>query len=524
MTALNHRYYSQLSIFEYIFKDKLKQLSQNRWGWFLCLFCGAMVPLSFAPFNTYSSLFVYLIFLPLALFVYQTVNAANTRQAFYRGLLFGVGLFGVGVSWLYIAIHDYGAAHWSLASAFTGLFIVFMSTYYAAFSALIYTIKKQLNVSDSALFLFYIPVLWVFFEWLRSWLFTGFPWIISGYPLIETPLAGFAPVVGIYGLSLLVILLACLLLVRLRFWIISLLLVFLFSSAYLLQQVQWSKSVGEPLSIALIQGNVNQSIKWSRYQLEKTKQLYVDLSKDQWHTNDLIIWPENAIPVFYHTLETGYYHALTQQAKKSKTELITGLPIFDDKTQQYYNSLITLGGEPGHYYKTHLVPFGEYVPLAALIRDLIKFFNMPMSGFSPGEANQPPLKIKDYQAVITLCYEDVFAQDILKHIPDAQFMINLSNNGWYGDSFAPHQHLEMARMRALETSREVIRSTTSGISAIIDAQGEIKVKGPQFETAIINGQLQARTGTTPYVFWANYPLLLLFLIAFLLLYKNWKYH
>ncbi|MCU7965637.1 MAG: apolipoprotein N-acyltransferase, partial [gamma proteobacterium symbiont of Bathyaustriella thionipta] len=485
----------------------------------LVFILGALMPLAFAPFNTRSSLFSYLIFFPVALFLYQLLHTSSAKEAFYKGAVFGVGLFSVGVSWLYVAIHDFGAAHWSLAGIFTGVFILFLSSFYALFALSVFKIRQKKSVSQTQLSLFYLPVLWVLFEWLRSWLLTGFPWILSGYPLIETPLAGFAPVTGIYGLSLLVIFISALLIVRVKPVVSLTSIVLLFIGGALLGQIQWSKAQGESLSVALIQGNVNQTVKWDRWQLEKTKQLYVSLSKDQWQSNDLIVWPENAIPVFYHTLESSFYHHLALQAEKTQTELITGLPFFDDKTQQYYNAMTNLGGEQGYYYKTHLVPFGEYVPLAALIRGIIQFFDMPMSGFSAGDTEQAPLLIKGHKTVITLCYEDVFPQDMMTHIPHSKFMINLSNNGWYGDSFAPHQHFEMARMRALETGRELIRSTTSGISALIDSKGKVMVQGPQFKTAVINGKIQPRTGMTPYVFWGNYPIILLFAVALFLLRK-----
>jgi len=504
---------SEQSLFERLPEVLLSRLNSGFVSWLISLLCGALIPVSFAPFNTWSSVFSYLIFFPLAVFLYQVLHSRSAKEAFYKGLFFGIGLFTMGVSWLYVAIHDFGAAHWSLAGLFTGGFIVFMALYYALFSWTVY--KKRLT-------LFYLPVLWVFLEWLRGWLFTGFPWILVGYPMIETPLAGFAPITGIYGLSLLVVLIAALLIARIKPLISLGSIAVIFICGALLGQISWSEPQGKPLSVALIQGNVNQVVKWQRWQLEKTKQLYISMSKDQWQDNDLLVWPENAIPTFYHNLASGFYHNLELQAKRTQTEFITGLPMYDEQTEQYYNSMINLGGkESGHYYKTHLVPFGEYVPLASLLRSLMYFFNMPMSGFSSGASDQPPLSIKGHKAVVSLCYEDVFPQDILQYIPESQLLINLSNNGWYGDSFAPHQHLEMARMRALETSRELIRSTTSGISALIDSKGRVMVQGPQFESAVINGKVQPRTGTTPYVCWGNYPIIFLFIMALILFNKEY---
>ncbi len=509
----------QKSLFAYLPAWFRNRLLYGKTAWLVSLICGALIPLAFAPFNTYSSVFAYLIFFPLAIFLYQIINTCNARQAFYRGGLFGIGLFSVGVSWLYVAIHDFGAAHWSLAGAFTGIFIIFLAIFYALFALSIFKIRQQKNISHVLLCLFFVPLLWVLFEWLRSWLFTGFPWLLVGYPLIATPLSGFAPLLGIYGLSLLVIFLAAVVIAKIHCRISLSLILLVFILGSVLSGIQWSQPVGEPLTVALVQGNVNQTVKWDRWQLEKTKQLYVAMSQPLWQDNDLIVWPENAIPVFYHQLASGFYHSLDVQARKTQTELITGLPVFDDNTQQYYNSMTNLGGQQSYYYKTHLVPFGEYVPLAALIRGIILFFDMPMSGFSAGTTEQAPVIIKGHKVLITLCYEDVFPQDMIAHVPRSQFMINLSNNGWYGDSFAPHQHLEMARMRALETGREIIRSTTSGISAFIDAQGKVTVQGPQFKRAVIKGQVQPRSGITPYVFWGNYPIIILFIIMLIVLYR-----
>jgi apolipoprotein N-acyltransferase len=511
-------YQQGASLLESLPKQWLLWMTQGKLSWFVTVLLGVLLPFSFAPFNHQSSFFAYLLFIPLSLFFYQLLHCQQVKDAIYRGALFAMALFSVGVSWLYVAIHDFGAAHWTLAAFFTVLFIVFLSSFYALFAGLIVLLinqKKLRIVSSTTIILVYIPLFWVFFEWLRSWLLTGFPWLLVGYPMIETPLASYAPIFGIYGLSLLVTLLSSLLIVRINRRYSLMFIVIIFIGSWGLEYIQWSKAQGEPLSVALIQGNVNQAVKWQPWQLEKTKQIYVALSQAHWQDKELIVWPENAIPVFYHQLESNFYHDLLTQAKKTDTELIIGLPYFDDQTEKYYNAMMNLGGQQRIYYKTHLVPFGEYVPLASLIRGLIRFFNIPMSGFSAGNIDQPPLLIKGYQVAVTLCYEDVFPQDMMTHIADSQLMINLSNNGWYGDSLAPHQHLEMARMRALESSRELIRSTTSGISALIDSKGHIKVQGPQFKRAVVEGDIQPRMGTTPYVFWKNYPIMVLFVIAFL---------
>lgn len=509
----------------------------NGWqGKLISLLSGLLIPFSFAPFNTIHSLFSWWLYLPLSLFLYQIILTTSARDACYKGGLFGIGLFTAGASWIYIAINVFGEAHWSLAGALIAVLILCLAMFYALFGWSVFKLKApiQQRSSHPGLFiaLIVIPLLWVFFEWLRSWVLTGFPWLLIGYPAIQTPLAGYAPVTGIYGVSLLTVLMAALMAalfaaptpVSTRKKTTAVIFAgLIYGIGFLLTQIEWTEPLGEALDVAVIQGNVAQSVKWDAQQLSKTQQLYVGLSMEQWQKNDLIVWPENAIPGFYHVLEKNFYKKLTSIAKQTNTELITGLPVFDGTTQQYYNGMTNLGGRQGFYYKTHLVPFGEYVPLAALLRGMISFFDIPMSSFSSGDADQPLLEIKNNKVAVTICYEDVFPSELLPRIPAARFMINLSNNGWYGDSLAPPQHLEMARFRALETGREIIRSTTSGISALIDARGHVMVAGPQFETAIINGSIQPRAGMTPYVIWGNYPLLLLFIgLGFYLLLKRKK--
>ncbi len=502
---------------EYLPVSFQEKIIKKLFSYCLSFFFGLIVPLAFAPFNISHSFFAYLIFLPLSLFFFQLLHTETAKEALLKGWLFGFGLLSMGVSWLYVAIHDFGAAHWLLAGFLTALFISAMALYYAAFSWCVFYLRTQCKKVDfshkNTLILFYLPILWVFFEWLRSWLLTGFPWILAGYPLIETPFSAYAPFVGIYGLSLLVTFISTLFVVRIRAVFIVISISVLVIVSLVIEKISWTEVEGNSLNVALVQGNVNQSIKWDRLQLEKTKKTYTDLSQGLWQENDLIVWPENAIPVFYHTLEDDFYDKLKQQAIKTQTELVVGLPVFDDVSGQYYNAMTNLGGQQGFYYKSHLVPFGEYVPLASLLRGLIKFFDMPMSGFSAADSQQNLPIIQGDKVVVTLCYEDVYAQDVMQQIPESKWMLNLSNNGWYGDSFAPHQHLEMARMRALESGRELVRSTTSGISAIIDYKGRVLVQGPQFEKAVIKGVIQPRTGVTPYAFWGNYPILLLFLIA-----------
>lgn len=303
-----------------------------------------------------------------------------------------------------------------------------------------------------------------------------------------------------------------------RKWPLILLPVVIWGSAYTLQSVDWTQPTGEPLKAALIQGNVPQEIKWDPQQLRNTLQLYADLSRQNWDA-DIIVWPENAATAFYHQIDEGYLAPLGREARGQNTDIILGLPVLDENGDDYYNSMVSLTETPVFYHKRHLVPFGDYVPFETL-RGLIKFFDLPMSAFVPGSVNQPQMTLAGQPVGISICYEDAFSSEVLDTVPAATMLINATNNAWYGDSFAPHQHLQISRSRGLETGRPILRVTTNGISAFIDYKGKIQNQSPQFEQAVLTGEIQPRDGSTPYVRWGQWPLL----ISTLLLLALWAYY
>lgn len=477
----------------------------------LALTAGLMGPLAFSPYDLY----LLAIIIPALLFA--TCRGLSARRAFRRGWWFGVGWFGAGVSWIYIAIHDFGYTGVPLAFSLTALFVVFLALFPALLAGLVALWLPQEN---SRKYLLVWPAAWVAIEWLRGWFLTGFPWLNLGYSQIESPLHGLAPILGVYGVSLAAALSAGLLVVawneigRVRFAALGGLGT-LWGLAALLSHVPWTMPVGKPLQVSLIQGNVPQAVKWHPEQVKPTLERYWQLTASHWDS-DLIVWPESALTVFYHQIAEGYLADLAAEAQAHETDLLIGLPVFHHETEKYYNSILSLGSRQGFYHKQHLVPFGEYVPLGKYLRGLIGFFNLPMSSFSAGPKGQPLLQAAGYPVATSICYEDAFGEEIIAALPEAKLLVNATNNAWYGDSLAPHQHLQIARMRALETGRDLARATTNGISAIIDAKGALQAITPQFQTTVLTDRVQPRAGATPYVLWGNGATLGLCLCMFIL--------
>ena len=277
-----------------------------------------------------------------------------------------------------------------------------------------------------------------------------------------------------------------------------------------LQSVDWTQPSGEAINTTIVQGNVPQDVKWSPEQLVSTLALYQKLTEQHWNSQ-LVVWPENAVPAFYHQLKDFFIDPLIKEAKQHNTDILLGLPFEDENGQDYYNSMMVAGEDAGFYHKRHLVPFGDYVPFAWL-RGLIAFFDLPMSGFVPGPEQQSLLKASGQQVGISICYEDVFSLEVLDALPEASILVNATNNAWYGDSFAPHQHLQISRSRALETERPLVRATTNGISAFVDYKGRIQSQTPQFEQATLTTNIQPRQGATPYVTAKRWPIFILIVL------------
>ena len=486
------------------------------WQAHLLLLCsGALLPLAFAPLALWP--LAILALLPL----FWLWQQGTPKQAFIHGFVFGLGMFGVGVSWVYVAIHVYGGSPAWVAILLTTLFVLALSSYPALCGLLARWSALRLQLSAWLYTLLWLPAMWAMFEWFRGWFLTGFPWLNLGYSQIDAPLAAYAPLLGVYGISLLTALTAACLLwlwqtragLRTRPALALLgLLALLWGGGQGLKLVSWSEPASEPLQVTLIQGNIPQITRWDAEMIWNGLDTYAQMSLDHMAHSDLIIWPENAVTVFYHSIVEDFFEPLAEAAQASQTDIILGVPLLDEDGERYYTTMMSLGSQHGFYSKRHLVPFGEFVPLEGLLRGLTEFFDTPMSSFSPGARHQPLLQAAGQPIAASVCYEDAFGEEIIDFLPQATLLVNGSNNAWYGNSLAPHQHLQISRMRALETARPMLRATTNGISAIIDERGKVQARSQQFVAEALAGEVTPMQGVTPYVRMGNAGFLLLALL------------
>lgn len=461
---------------------------------------GALGVLGFAPFYWYPATIV-----ALAGLFYLWHRANDPREAAWSGFVFGLGYFTAGIYWIYISLHTFGGMP-PLGAAFaTFCLCAFVSLFPAAVGLL----GKR-----SGVLLISVPLLWALAEWVRSWIFTGFPWLTVGYSQVpNSPLAGFAPVIGIYGVSLVLALFAALLTAMVADWgnktlrrslILSLIL--LWVSGSLLKMVAWSEPQGEPVSVALLQGNITQDLKWQEGELERTMDKYLAMVEET--RARLIVLPETALPMLAQQIPGEYLLALQEHAKSNQGDLLLGAVEFEN--EQFYNSMLSVGSSPMQAYrKSHLVPFGEFIPLKQVFGWVYRdWLNIPLTDLSPGGFDQRPITVAGQKVAVNICYEDVFGEEIILQLPEATLLVNTSNDAWYGESLAAYQHLQMSQARALETGRMMLRATNTGATALIDQRGELVAHAPHFSTETLTGSAQGYIGSTPYVRLGNWPFIL----------------
>jgi apolipoprotein N-acyltransferase len=271
----------------------------------------------------------------------------------------------------------------------------------------------------------------------------------------------------------------------------------------------WSVPVGTPFQVSLVQPSIPQTLKWDPARRRPTLETYRRLTETQAAHSALVIWPETAVPDFLHRVEDQWLLPLAQELASRGARLLIGVPVLDPAGEHYYNAAVVVGPLGEAYFKRHLVPFGEFLPLERWLGPLLDFLKIPMSHFSAGRAAHPTLQVGDRTAGVSICYEDAFGEEVREALPMAAYLVNLSNDAWFGDSLAPYQHLQIARMRALETGRPLLRATNSGISALIGPQGELQARTPTFTKRVLSGPVQPMSGETPFVRWGNWAALTL---------------
>ena len=482
-------------------------------GVLLPLLAGSACVFGFAPFYAWP---VPLVALTLLFFAWQA--SGSPRQAALSGFAFGLGYFLAGVSWVYVSLHDFGSMPAPLAAAATFLFCAFLALFPAAAG----WIASRLGATPARRALLAAAAM-TLTEWVRGWIFTGFPWLNFGTSQVPAgPLAGLAPYVGAYGVSLAVCLAAASALLALSPVVprrerafAGLGFVLLMAAGMSGPALEWTRPAGEAVTIGVLQGNVPQRIKWQEDVRTRTLQ---DYRRMIFETDArIVVTPETALPAFLDQLPADYLQSLRDHARAAGKDILLGTVEreFTGDSFRYYNSLVRIGGEPGaaSYRKRHLVPFGEFIPPG--FPWILAVLRIPMSDFDRGAANQPPLVAAGTPFAVAICYEDLFGEEMIEQLPAARVLVNVSNDAWFGESFAADQHLQASQMRALESGRWMVRATNTGASAVIDDRGRVLKRLPPFVAGTLIEPVQPRDGATPYVRCGNAPAIAIALVLLL---------
>jgi len=485
---------------------------------------GATAVLGFAPFQFYIVPPVTLSALLLIWLRCHTLGAALAV-----GFAFGAGVFLVGVSWVYVSLHVYGGMAMPVAALFTLVFCLIQACYPALVCAVLLRLRANTPVRLMLLF----PALWGLSEWVRSWLLSGFPWLAIGYSQVpSSPLAGYAPLLGVYGLSVITATIAGAAASAIDSFLchrslpnpgkpspgfiasICVAGTLVIAGAALKTQ-QWTQPVsGGPTSVTLLQGNIPQELKWRPERALATLEIYLELARSV--DSKLILLPETALPMLNVDVPPDYLKALADQAVRNGGDMLFGVPEIDP-SGNYYNSVMSVGTGPTQIYrKHHLVPFGDYFPMRPILGWIMNLLHIPMSDFSHGAKLQKPIQVAGQKIAVNICYEDVFGEEIIRQLPEATILANFTNDAWWGDTVASRQHLQISQMRALETGRPMLRATNTGVTAIIDASGQVVASAPEFTTAKVSGEVRGYQGSTPYIVFGNAGFLVLALAMILI--------
>jgi apolipoprotein N-acyltransferase len=461
------------------------------------LAAGALLACAFAPLGCW----------PLAILCPAVLmwlwEGSSARRAAWSGFCFGAATFGLGTSWLYISIHGFGGAPIWLTLGVVLALVGSMAAYHALLG---YLVVRFLPASGAWRYLVGLPALWLLVEWWRGWFLSGFPWLSLGLSQTDTPLRGFAPIFGAYGVSGLLLLGSGALLAlwhgprRLRLLAAAaLLLPWPLGAA--LERIDWTSPSGPPISVAVLQGAIPQDLKWQADNVEPTRELYTKLN-EQALGAQLIVWPESALPQLANEVPE-YLGRLYSRARLHGSDIVMGIIRADDN-DNYYNSIMTLSDRVHFYDKHHLVPFAEYFPVPGWVRSWLRIMSLPYSDFAAGASAQPAVSAAGTSLALSVCYEDAYGNADLPALARSRVLVNVTNDAWFGHSWARYQHFQIARMRAIEAQRPLVRAANDGISALVGPRGQIDAQAEQFKSFILRGSVQPRAGLPPYVRWGNW--------------------
>lgn len=489
-------------------------LTRSKYTTYLFIFItGLIAPLGFAPFHMPG-----LTILSLA-FLFSALLNCPVKQGFILGFIFGLGYFGIGVSWVIVSIHDYGQLNYLLAGLATLIFVCYLALYPALVG---YLFKLMESNRSKLMTMLLFSTLWCLSEFIRANLFSGFPWLIIGTTQIDTPLKYLAPVFGIYGLSLCCSFAAASLTIAVRehsikrYYYLILFILIIFGSS-IGKNIQWTNVSKDPVTIGVIQANLSMRDKWDDQLFWNLLRFY-EQAIDKLLGKQLIILPESAIPLPASYLD-DYLLKLHKKALTAKSSLMLGiLQPTDDSEINYYNSVITLGQAKGEHLKHQLVPFGEYIPKPFVA--INRWLNLPEPNILSGKTDQQLIRISDHPIASLICYEIAYPNLLRLQMPLAQWIVSISDNGWFGRSLASYQQLQMAQAISLLTGRFQIVVNNDGLSSVINDKGDIVDSLPPFSAGILQSEVYAAEGSTPWVIWYDYPVLIfcsLFLIFILIL-------
>lgn len=463
----------------------------------LSLLAGAVCVFAFAPFGVFP-----VALLSLAVLAWLLECTERRRDGFLIGFAWGFGAFAAGVSWLFVALNRYGGMPVPLAAVAIGLFCAYLALYPALAGALFVRLRAGGVFVRAALF----AALWIAAELLRGWVFTGFPWLAIGYSQTPpSPLAGWLPLIGVYGVGGLLAFFAALVAFapwrRLRDTVTSgVLVLVLLAGGSALGRVAWTQPEGDPLRVALVQTNIAQELKWRPEHVRDWLELNLRISDVP--DADLVVLPESTLPMLAEHLPEGYLDFLAERARANGADVLFGV-FLRDAQGRVFNASSSLGVSPAQSYtKRHLVPFGEYSP--PLFGWFYTLADIPMSDQTPGPDRQPPMRLGGQRIAVNICYEDLFGRELLHALPEAGLMLNVSNLAWYGHSLAQPQHLQIAQVRALETGRPMLRATNTGMTAVVQPDGRVSEALPQFERGVLRAEVTGYAGLTPYARWGDW--------------------